>query len=146
MRNFQNLIKFRSDITSSEHFRLVPSFYCDKRDLGCKRTYYMENTWVMVKVRHKKGCGTTSVGTILSYISGKSYLALNGVKKPCMNVMMFAGSVTKLRGWTRAVFQHWRRLCCVTRMSSIQTTTTASECYICSASCMERRRDSSLTN
>ena len=81
MENFQNFIEFRSDITSSEHFRLVSPFFCDKSDLGCKRTDYVENTWVMVKVRHKKGCGTTSLGTISSSICGQSYLALNGVKK-----------------------------------------------------------------
>jgi len=35
----------------------------------------------MVKVRNKKGCGATSVGTIWSSISGQSYLALKEVKK-----------------------------------------------------------------
>jgi hypothetical protein len=41
----------------------------------------MANKWVMVTVRNKQGCGTASVGTVSSSISGQSYLALHGVTK-----------------------------------------------------------------
>jgi len=59
----------------------------------------MENTWVMVKVRHKKVCAATSVGTISSSISGQSYLALNVVKKAlheCDNVRRIGDEVEGL--------------------------------------------------
>ena len=68
-------------VTSSEHLRLVSQFFCDKSDLCCKRPDCMENTWVMVKVRHKKGCGTTSVGTLSSSICGQSYFGTKRSKE-----------------------------------------------------------------